>query len=239
MSDTLRLAAVGDIHVRETNVADVRALLRDIAEKADILVLAGDLTGRGTVHEAELLAAELNQCRIPVLGVVGNHDVEAGEEAGIVEVLRHAGMGILDEEPCEIRGVGFAGVKGFCGGFGKNMLEPWGERMVKDFVREAVDETMRLETAMARLRTERKVVVLHYAPIADTVVGEPEQIFPFLGSSRLIEPICRFGANLVVHGHAHRGSHQGTAGNGIPVYNVSLPLMMQVSPAQPYLLYEV
>lgn len=239
MSEAVRIAAVGDIHIRESTTANIHELLTDISQKADILILAGDLTGRGTVHEAELLAAELTQCRIPVLGVLGNHDVEAGEEAGILEVLRHAGMGILDGEPCEIQGIGFAGVKGFCGGFDHHMLEPWGERIVKEFVREAVDETMRLETAMARLRTERKVVVLHYAPIVGTVVGEPEQIYPFLGSSRLIEPICRFGANLVVHGHAHRGSREGTAGNGIPVYNVSLPLMTQISPEQPYIIREV
>lgn len=239
MSESVRIAAVGDIHVRESTTANIRELLSDISQKADILVLAGDLTGRGTVHEAELLATELTQCRIPVLGVLGNHDVEAGEEEGILKVLRHAGMGILDGEPCEIQGIGFAGVKGFCGGFDHHMLEPWGERVVKEFVREAVDETMRLEMAMARLRTERKVVVLHYAPIVGTVVGEPEQIFPFLGSSRLIEPICRFGANLVVHGHAHRGSHEGAAGNGIPVFNVSLPLMTQISPEHPYLIREV
>lgn len=239
MSDSVKIAAVGDIHIRESTSGNIRDLLRDITQKADILVLAGDLTGRGTVQEAELLATELNQCHIPVLGVLGNHDVEAGEQDAMLEILRHAGMVMLDGEPCEIQGVGFAGVKGFCGGFDHRMLEPWGESIIKAFVRETVDETLRLEMALARLRTDRKVVVLHYAPIMDTVMGEPEQIFPFLGSSRLIEPVCRFGANLVVHGHAHRGSHKGTAGNNIPVYNVSLPLMTQVSPEQPYLLYEV
>lgn len=239
MSETVRVAAVGDIHIRDNNTGNIRELLRDISHTADILVLAGDLTGRGTVHEAELLAAELTQCRIPVLGVLGNHDVEAGEEEGILEILKRAGMVILDGEPCELQGVGFAGVKGFCGGFDHHMLEPWGEPVIKEFVREATDEAMRLEMALARLRTERKVVVLHYAPISGTVAGEPEQIFPFLGSSRLIEPICRFGADLVVHGHAHRGSHKGVAGNDIPVYNVSLPLMTQISPEQPYLIREV
>jgi Icc-related predicted phosphoesterase len=119
------------------------------------------------------------------------------------------------------------------------MLEPWGEKIIKEFVREAMDEALQLEMAMARLRVERKVVVLHYAPISATVVNEPEQIFPFMGSSRLMETICRFGAEVVFHGHAHNGTPQGTGPQDIPVYNVSLPLMQRVSPDRPYVICEL
>ncbi len=234
----MRVAAVGDIHLRDATRSESHELLQDIARHADLLALTGDLTARGTVHEAELLAETLSQLRIPVVGVLGNHDFEAGKQDEIVSILCRAGMAILDNEPCELQGVGFAGVKGFCGGFDKHMLEPWGEGIIKAFVRETVDESLRLESALATLRTAQKFVILHYAPIVDTVRGEPEQIFAFLGSSRLIEPVCRFGATAVFHGHAHRGSHRGEAGKGIPVFNVSLPLMREISPGRPYLVFE-
>jgi uncharacterized protein len=235
----LRVAALGDIHVRDSTLVECRQLLREVRAQCDVLVLCGDLTNRGTVHEAELVGSELSGFGVPVLAVLGNHDFECGEEKAVSEILSRAGVTMLDGEPCEIEGVGFAGVKGFCGGFDNRMLEPWGEPMIKQFVRESVDEALRLELALSALNSERRVVVLHYAPIKDTVEGEPEQIFPFMGSSRLAEPICRFGADVVFHGHAHRGFPKGALATGIPVYNVSLPLLRETSPEKPYVVVNV
>lgn len=238
-SEKVRVAAVGDIHVKDTGAGEWQGLFRRIGEEADVLVLCGDVTNRGTVKEAEVLASELSALRIPVLAVLGNHDHESGEGEGVSDTLCRAGVHMLEDAPCEIGGVGFAGVKGFAGGFGRSMLEPFGEELIKTFVYEAIKDALRLETSLATLGTERKVGVLHYAPIAATVVGEPEQIFPFLGSTRFEEPMCRFGVAAVVHGHAHRGTHQGATGTGIPVYNVAYPLMQSRDAERPYLVIEV
>jgi Icc-related predicted phosphoesterase len=130
-------------------------------------------------------------------------------------------------------------VKGFAGGFGRGVLGPWGEQMVKMFVHEAVNETLKLESALARLRTEKKVVVLHYAPIQATVEGEPREIFPYLGCGRLEEPLGRYGVTAVLHGHAHKGSLVGRSSTNIPVYNVALPLMRRTTPDQPFKVLEI
>ena len=233
----IRIAAVADIHVTENARGTYHDLLADICQKADILVLAGDITNRGLPREAEILVEELaTACRMPVVGVLGNHDFECGQQEEVSRILCQAGVIMLDDQPAEIQGVGFAGAKGFCGGFARHALAPFGEEMIKTFVRETLDETLRFESALARLRTEHKIAVLHYAPIRDTVEGEPLEIFPFLGSSRLAEPIDRFGVTAVFHGHAHNGSPRGKTLGGIPVYNVAFPIMRTVSPEQPYLL---
>ena len=138
-------------------------------------------------------------------------------------MLVAAGVTMLDGESCEIKGVGFAGAKGFGGGFGRGTLGAWGEPAVKLFVQEAIDEAMKLESALARLRTEHKIVVLHYAPIRATVENEPPEIFPYLGCSRLEEPLLRYPATAVVHGHAHNGTFERKTQTGVPVYNVSAP----------------
>src|SRR5438128_7406767 len=147
---------------------------------------------------------------------------------------------MLDGDSWEDHGVGFAGVRGFCGGFGRGALGPWGEKIVKDFVHEAVQEALKLESALARLTVDHRIVLMHYAPIRATVEGEPPEIFPFLGSSRLEEPLDRFGVQAVFHGHAHHGSPEGRTSAGIPVYNVSMSLMQRHFPTkQAYRVFEI
>src|SRR5262245_25833152 len=172
--------------------------------------------------------------RIPIIAVLGNHDYDAGQAAAVRSLLTNAGVHVLDGEPCEVAGVGVAGVKGFCGGFGDRALQPWGEDIIKRFVHEAVDEALKLESALAKLRTERRVAVLHYSPIRDTVEGEPAEIFPFLGSSRLEEPLLRYPVTVAFHGHAHHGRLEGRTRDRAPVYNVCLPLLQRESPDRPF-----
>jgi Icc-related predicted phosphoesterase len=140
---------------------------------------------------------------------------------------------MLDGEACEVAGIGIAGIKGFAGGFGQRALGPWGEPAIKQFVHEAVNEALKLETALARLRTHHIVALLHYAPIQETVQGEPLEIYPFVGCSRLEEPLSRYPVSMVFHGHAHRGQLQGATTGNTPVYNVSLPLLARSFPERP------
>ena len=235
----LRVAAIGDLHVMENSVAPYRDLFAEIGNAADVLVLCGDLTNFGRTSEAEILAEDIRACSIPVVGVLGNHDYECGQPEEVARILHEAGMTVLDEQAVEIEGVGFAGVKGFCGGFGRGALGPWGEEAVKRFVNEAVQEALKLESALARLRTAVRIVLLHYAPIAATVAGEPPEIFPYLGSSRLEEPLGRLGVTAIFHGHAHRGTAEGRTAAGTPVYNVALPLLTRLFPEQPLKILEV
>lgn len=230
----VRVAAVADIHVREGTEREIRDLVLRIGEDADILILAGDLTGRGLSSEAEILADIIHTQRLPVVGVLGNHDYDADQVEDLTRILCAAGMHLLGNEPEEIMGVGFAGTKGFYGGFGSHVLAPFGEPLVKRFVHESIDEGLRLESGLHRLRVPHRVAVLHYSPIRETVQGEPEEIFPFLGSSRLEEPIDRFDATAAVHGHAHRGSPEGRTSRGVPVYNVAYPLLQSLTPERPY-----
>ncbi|CAO3434237.1 metallophosphoesterase family protein [Azospirillum doebereinerae] len=220
--ETLTVAAIGDIHVGETSTHPYRELFHEIAGKADVLALCGDLTNHGKPREAEILAEDLRAIGIPVLAVLGNHDYECGLVEESQRILEQAGVRFVDGAPQEIRGVGFAGVKGFGGGFGSLMLDSFGESTIKQFVHEAVNEAMRLESALRQLETDRIFVLLHYAPIAATVVGEPPEIYPFLGSSRLAETIDRFETvRAVAHGHAHHGTFSGHTLRGTPVYNVA------------------
>lgn len=217
---TTRIAAIGDLHVREDAGVSYREMFNEIAGEAEILVLAGDLTDLGKPREAELLAEDLRGCGVPVVGVLGNHDYECDAVDEITRILRDAGVHLLDGQAMELKGVGFAGAKGFVGGFGRRMLASFGEPAIKAVVSESVKEAMKLESALRQLRTKRSVVILHYAPVVETVSGEPLEIFPFLGSSRLGETIDRFDVNAVVHGHAHHGSHEGRTPGGVPVFNV-------------------
>lgn len=226
---TVRIAAVGDVHVTKGSAGALQPLLVPLNDVADVLVLCGDLTDYGLAEEAHVLMRELAVVKIPIVAVLGNHDYECGRADEVRRILCDGGVKVLDGEACEIHGVGFAGVKGFCGGFGRATLGAWGERAVKAFVQEALDEAMRLESALARLRTQRKVAVLHYAPIAGTVEGEPLEIYPFLGTSRLEGPLNRYPVDIVLHGHAHRGAPEGRTVGGTPVYNVALPLLRHVN----------
>lgn len=229
----LRIAAVADLHRNKSKDVSFRQIFSQAEENADVLVLCGDLTDYGLPEEAKLLAAELSHSKTPVLAVLGNHDYEAGQEAEVIKILNDAGVKVLDGQAHEVHGVGFAGGKGFAGGFGVHTLEPWGERIIKSFVQEGLDEAMKLELSLSRLRTPWRVALLHYAPIRATVEGEPPEIFAFLGSSRLEEPLNRYHVTAVFHGHAHRGALEGKTRDGIPVYNVSLPLLRRSFPDQP------
>ena len=239
-SDSLRVAAVGDLHVHQNSPDSLQAVFDKVSQAADVLVLCGDLTHLGLPQEAEKLVSDLRACRIPVVAVLGNHDYQSGQQEEVKKVLRAGKITVLEEtETFELNGVGFAGAKGFGGGFDKHMLTPFGEESIKHFVTEAVNESLRLEISLNSLRTEKTVVVLHYSPVASTVVGEPPEIYPFLGSSRLAETIDHFDVNVVFHGHAHHGSYEGKTTKGIPVYNCCMQLMKQANPDRPFALVEV
>lgn len=229
---TLRIAAMADVHYKKVGSQSYQNVFSAVSEVADVLLLCGDLTDYGLPEEAQIVAKELSMVRIPVITVLGNHDYQSNQQDEVKDILIGAGIQVLDGSSVEVQGVGFAGTKGFCGGFGRRTLEPWGEPMIKSFVQEAVDETLKLESALARLRTPRRIAVLHYAPIQATVEGEPPEIFAFLGSSRLEDPINRYGCDAVFHGHAHRGAPQGETRQGIPVYNVSVSLLSATYPDQ-------
>lgn len=233
-TNVVRLAAVGDIHYSKDSHGSLQPLFGEITESADVLILPGDLTDYGLADEAKVLARDLTtMVKIPIVAVLGNHDFESGQEGEIVKILSDAGVKILDGDTYETHGVGFAGVRGFCGGFGRGALGAWGERIIKEFVHEAVNEALKLESALARLRTDHRIAILHYAPIRDTVEGEPLEIYPFLGSSRLEEPLSRFDVTAVFHGHAHKGKPEGQTSKGIPVYNVAHHVLQACYPDRP------
>ncbi len=236
----LRIAAVGDIHIR----ADSKFLWTEnyetLNQVADILLLCGDLTNLGTPEEAHILASLLKKLHIPVAGVFGNHDYANDQAVEVRKILKEGGGFIfLDETPYELEGVGFAGVKGFGGGFDNHMLSAFGEPILKQYVHEVVNESLQLENLISQLTTDKKVVVMHYSPIKETCVGEPVEIYSFLGSSHLVEPINNLNADLVFHGHAHYGTHQGKTLKNIPVYNVSLEVMKKENPDNPIKIFEI
>jgi len=231
--ETIRLAAVGDIHCTRRSQGALEGVFAQIAQVADVLLLCGDLTDYGLPEEARILARELSPAaRIPIVGVLGNHDYESGKADEVCRILSDVGLLMLDGTTCEFHGVGFAGVKGFAGGFGKAMLQSWGEGPIKAFVHEAVEEVLKLESALAKLRTAHRVALLHYSPIEATVVGERRELFPFLGTSRFEDCLNQHSVTLVFHGHAHQGSLEGRTSAGIPVYNVAMPLLLRTSGAK-------
>jgi Icc-related predicted phosphoesterase len=223
----LRIAAIGDIHFDGSRHGSLRELFADIHRNADILVLCGDLTTHGQPEQMRAFVDELAGVEVPIVAVLGNHDCESSAEEEVTDILCAAGVHVLDGTHIVIEGVGFAGTKGFAGGFGRGALGPFGEKLIKDFVDAALDEALKLEKALLQLDTPAKVVLLHYAPIEDTVRGEPEVIYPFLGSSRLLQPIDTHAASVVFHGHAHHGTAEGKTPGGVPVYNVSMPLLAE------------
>jgi Icc-related predicted phosphoesterase len=241
MKEHLRIAAIADLHVKKTGQASLQPLFAAASEQADVLLLCGDLTDYGQVEEAKILAKDITAfLRIPSIGVLGNHDFESGKADEVVKIIAGAGVTMLDGGSHEIEGVGFAGIKGFGGGFGRRQLNAWGEDIIKKFVHETIEEALKLEMALARLRTPQKIAVLHYSPIHATVDGEPPEINPFLGSSRLEEPIDRYRCNAVFHGHAHRGSLEGRTKGNVPVYNVAMPLLAaHYEDRQPFRVIEV
>jgi Icc-related predicted phosphoesterase len=240
-SDTIRIAALSDVHYEKTSQGLLQPLFAQIAEHADVLVIAGDLTDYGLAEEAKVLARDLTTTvKIPIVAVLGNHDYESGEAEAVRDTMLDAGVHMLDGDAVVIHGVGFAGVKGFAGGFGRAALGPWGEQAIKQFVQESVHEALKLEAALAHLETTHRIAVLHYSPIRETVEGEPPEIHPWLGSSRLEEPLSRFQVSAAVHGHAHKGSPEGKTSTGVPVYNVSIAVLRARYPDRPtYRIIEV
>jgi Icc-related predicted phosphoesterase len=239
--ETLRIAATADLHVKKTSAGLLQPLFAKASETADVLLMCGDLTDYGAPEEAKILAREItSSLRIPAIAVLGNHDYETGKQDEIAKIMTDAGVTMLDGDAHEIHGVGFAGTKGFGGGFGRRSLGAWGEEILKKFVHETIEEALKLEAALARLRTPQKIAVLHYSPIAATVVGEPPEIMAFLGSSRLEEPIDRYRVTTVFHGHAHHGALEGRTKGNAKVYNVAMPLLIANFPDQlPFRVVEV
>ncbi|MGE5137893.1 MAG: metallophosphoesterase family protein, partial [Rudaea sp.] len=200
----MRIAAIADIHYRANSTGTMRQLLGDIEQKADLLVMAGDFTDTGLTSEMEVLVKDLKQIRLPMVAVLGNHDYESDQEEVLKKMMRDAGIMLLDGGAvCEFGGVGFVGTKGYAGGFGSHMIQPFGERNLKTFIQESVDEAVRLENALAKLDCAHKVGVLHYSPIVGTLEGESPELFPFLGCTRLANALDRHGVDVIVHGHAH------------------------------------
>jgi Icc-related predicted phosphoesterase len=223
----VRIAAVGDLHYDATRGTSFRDMFAEVNQTADILVLCGDMTTHGKPEQMSAFMEELAGVDIPIVSVLGNHDYEAGQHEELAAIMQDRGIKVLDGTTIEIDGVGFCGTKGFAGGFGRGALAPFGELLIKEFVQSALDEANKIENGLRSLATEVRVCVLHYAPIFETVVGEPEAIWPFLGSSRLLQPIDTIGCDVVFHGHAHHGTVEGVTPGGIPVYNVAQPLLQE------------
>ena len=235
----MRIAATADLHFVPSSHAAILEQLSRVRNEADVLVLAGDLTNFGQPSEMEPLLNALVRLRVPTIAVLGNHDYESGKEKELMEMMTGGGIKVLDGSGYERDGVGFAGTKGFIGGFGRGMLTAFGEAEVKTFVKASIDESLKLERGLAQLRAPKRVVVLHYAPIAATIKGEAPEISPFLGTSRLAEVIDRHGANIVFHGHAHHGTPDGCTMAGIPVHNVSITLLQAQNPPAVYRIFDV
>lgn len=217
----MRIAAVGDLHCQVKSRGKIQELLKGVNDEAEVLLLAGDLTNVGLMEEMNVLLDELNHFSMPIIAVPGNHDHESDRIEVLLNMMRGRNINVLDGTTCEVGDVGFVGTKGFCGGFGKLRIQPFGESPIKAFIQAGIDEVVRLENAAMGLSTLHKVGVLHYSPIADTLEGEEKELYPFLGSSLFGDALERQGVSVIVHGHAHKGSPFGSTPNNIPVYNVS------------------
>src|SRR6202140_5312634 len=235
----MRIAATADIHFSASRHSVLHDQLSRVREEADVPARAGDLTNYGQPEEMEPLLNVVVRSRVPTIAVLGNHDYESGKQAELMRMMTAAGLKVLDGTAYERDGVGFAGTKGFVGGFGRGMLTAFGEPEIKSFVRAGIDEAVKLERAMSQLRTQKCVVVLHSSPIVATVEGEAPHIFPFMGTSRLAEVVDRHGADLVVHGHAHHGKLNGKTTAGVPVHNVAITLLQAPTPPAVYRIFEI
>ncbi|RPI21514.1 MAG: metallophosphoesterase [Acidobacteria bacterium] len=232
----MRIAAIADFHCRVNST--IAPLLDGVQDQADLLLLAGDLTDTGLPAEMAVLLNELKQLSLPILAILGNHDHENDHSDELCTMLADTGIMVLEGNVVEVQGIGFLGAKGFCGGFDDKLVQPFGERAIKDFIRIGIDESVRLENSVAKLQTPKKVAVLHYSPVKQTLEGESPELFPFLGSSRLASALDRHGVDVIVHGHAHHGSPEGRTAGGIPVYNVCR-FVQQRCCNRPYLVFQV
>jgi len=225
----IRVAAAGDLHFGADLRGTLRPHLESLLERADLLLLAGDLTRVGDPGEAAILAEELGDPPLPVVAVLGNHDYQSDREAEVRKLLSESGIQVLEGESVVIefdgQRVGIAGSKGFGGGFAGACGSDFGEPEMKAFIRHTKEIAEELEGALSGLDTNVRVVLLHYAPIEQTLQGERPEIYPFLGSYLLGEAVDRAGADLVIHGHAHRGTEKGVTPGGVPVRNVALPVI--------------
>jgi Icc-related predicted phosphoesterase len=235
----MRVAATADLHFNPQSYSKLQNQFERVRDEADVLVLAGDLTNYGQPSEMEPLLNVLLRLRIPTIVVLGNHDYESGKEEELSRMMVGAGIKVLDGSAYERDGVGFAGTKGFIGGFGRGMLTAFGEHSIKNIVQASIDEALKLERAMSQLRTKKRVVVLHYSPILETVQGEAPEIFPFMGTSRLAEVVDRHGADLVLHGHAHHGKVDGRTPAGVAVHNVAISLLQAQEPSSVYRIFDL
>ncbi len=231
----MRIAAVGDLHCRADTRRNIAVALRGVDQEAEVLLLAGDLTDHGTPDEAAWLAEELSHVKMEKCAVLGNHDYESGQDAAVRKALGDAGVHVLDGDAWEVNDFGVAGVKGFAGGFEQAQLQRFGEEPLKAFVDACINEELKLEKALFRLRTRHKVALLHYSPCRQTLEGEPLEIFPFLGATRLAGPVDQLRPALALHGHAHRGTLRGATSSGVPVFNVALPVLRRLEKPLGYL----
>ncbi|MEV7629354.1 metallophosphoesterase [Actinoplanes sp. NPDC089786] len=227
----IRVAAVGDVHVDADVVGRYRPALEQLPEVADVLLVAGDLTRHGTVEEARSFVTEFGGLAVPVVTVLGNHDHQSDQADAVSTVLTDAGITVLEgaSTVLELNGhrLGVAGVKGFGGGFGGACASNFGEREMKDFVRTGEDAANRLEAALTGVTCDALVALTHYAPVPETLAGEPPEIHAFLGSYQLGRAIDAAGATLALHGHAHHGTERGRTPGGVPVRNVAHPVIKQ------------
>lgn len=235
----MKIAATADVHVRAGDAGRLRDLIQSAARDADVLVIGGDLTDLGQLDQAETLLEHLDASPIPVIVTLGNHDHECGNAAELTRLLMESTVHLLDRSSVVIDGVGFSGVKGFCGGFDRSAANAFGEDLFKDWVTEGVLDANALARELRGLGTDRRVAVLHYAPLRATVEGEPPEIHAFLGTSHLARALDEGAATVAFHGHAHNGSFEGETPGGVPVFNVALPVLAQAGFKQPYHLVEV
>jgi Icc-related predicted phosphoesterase len=235
----MRLAAVADIHLAaENHERDVREF-SPVNDLADVLVIAGDFTNHGMPEEMRAVLGVVEHIRIPIVAVLGNHDHESGHQDELAGMLRLAGVHLLDGQCFEVDGIGFAGTKGFCGGFAPYELMPFGEQGIKTFVEVAEREAVKLDYGLAQTQALKKVAITHYAPIKETIVGEPEPIFPFLGSSRLERALETHRPVLALHGHAHKGTFSAETRSGVRVCNVALPLLRRREEEHPFAIFNL
>jgi Icc-related predicted phosphoesterase len=227
----IRVAAVGDVHVDADVLGRFRPALLELAERADVLLLAGDLTRHGTGEEAQCVVTEFGGLPVPVVAVLGNHDYHCDQADRVTDILTDAGITVLEGTStvvqCASGRLGVAGVKGFGGGFAGRCATAFGEPEMKAFIRTTEASADRLEAALTALDCDLRVALTHYAPVPDTLVGEPPEIYPFLGSYLLAKAIDAGGAALAVHGHAHKGTERGVTPCGVRVRNVAHPVIRQ------------
>ncbi len=235
----MRIAATADVHARVGDSEILRTLAQSAARDAEVLVIGGDLTELGRLEQAEVLLRALDDCPIPVVVTLGNHDYESGNADEVSRLLAESTVHLLDRSSVVIDGVGFSGVKGFCGGFDHTIANSFGEDLFKAWVTEGILEAEALKNELRGLGTERRVAVLHYAPIRATVEGEPPEIHAFLGTSRLGSALDEGSATVAFHGHAHNGPFKGKTPGGVPVFNVSLPVLEQEGFGLPYYVVEI